>query len=177
MSTTSTTPTGTEPQRAGAWWRALGPNGRRAFGGAFGGYALDAYEDAGLRGLCAEGRWECALEAIRSLALTPSADRSPLRSSPAVSASRRWRVRTLDLKEDHSNDRADRDPERRNDPGAAYARRAPHRRPLAELEHRLDILQPGDRGAAGDLRRWRCRRGPGRDRGCAARLAHQLLVT
>jgi len=33
--------------------------------------ALDAYEDAGLRGLCAEGRWECALDAIRSLALTP----------------------------------------------------------------------------------------------------------
>src|SRR4051794_40289179 len=33
--------------------------------------ALDAYEDAGLRGLCAEGRWECALDAIRSLAPTP----------------------------------------------------------------------------------------------------------
>ena len=27
--------------------------------------AEDAYEDAGIRGLCAEGRWEVALEAIR----------------------------------------------------------------------------------------------------------------
>ena len=27
-----------------AWLRALGPNGRRAFGGAFGGYALDSYD-------------------------------------------------------------------------------------------------------------------------------------
>ncbi|AGA27854.1 hypothetical protein [Singulisphaera acidiphila] len=33
--------------------------------------ALEAYEDGGLRGLCAEGRWEYALEAIRSLALVP----------------------------------------------------------------------------------------------------------
>ena len=33
--------------------------------------ALEAYEDGGLRGLCAEGRWEYALEAIRSLALAP----------------------------------------------------------------------------------------------------------
>ncbi|GMV05078.1 MAG: hypothetical protein AMXMBFR53_13580 [Gemmatimonadota bacterium] len=29
--------------------------------------ALDAWEDAGLRGLCAEGRWEAAVGAIRSL--------------------------------------------------------------------------------------------------------------
>lgn len=29
--------------------------------------ALDAYEDAGIRGLCAEGRWEVALDAMRSL--------------------------------------------------------------------------------------------------------------
>ena len=29
--------------------------------------ALDAYEDAGVRGLCQEGRWEAAVEAIRSL--------------------------------------------------------------------------------------------------------------
>jgi MFS family permease len=28
----------------GAWWRTLGPSGRRAFGGAFGGYGLDAYD-------------------------------------------------------------------------------------------------------------------------------------
>jgi hypothetical protein len=27
--------------------------------------ALAAYEDAGIRGLCAEGRWEAALAAIR----------------------------------------------------------------------------------------------------------------
>lgn len=31
--------------------------------------AADAYEDAGLRGLCVEGRWECALEAIRAIDL------------------------------------------------------------------------------------------------------------
>ncbi|MFF3290274.1 MFS transporter [Streptomyces sp. NPDC003023] len=41
-----------QPQRDGlpeddgalAWMRALGPRGRRAFGGAFGGYALDSYD-------------------------------------------------------------------------------------------------------------------------------------
>lgn len=32
--------------------------------------ALDAYEDAGLRGLCAEGRWECAIDSLRSLPLS-----------------------------------------------------------------------------------------------------------
>lgn len=31
--------------------------------------ALEAYEDAGIRGLCAEGRWECAVSAIRDLDL------------------------------------------------------------------------------------------------------------
>lgn len=31
--------------------------------------ALDAYEDAGLQGLCAEGRWERAIDAVRSLPL------------------------------------------------------------------------------------------------------------
>jgi len=31
--------------------------------------AAAAYEDAGLSGLCAEGRWECALDAIRMLDL------------------------------------------------------------------------------------------------------------
>jgi MFS family permease len=41
MSTTSTVePTTT----TGAWFRTLGPAGRRAFRGAFGGYALDAYD-------------------------------------------------------------------------------------------------------------------------------------
>lgn len=31
--------------------------------------ALAAYEDAGLSGLCHEGAWECAIDAIRSLDL------------------------------------------------------------------------------------------------------------
>jgi hypothetical protein len=30
---------------------------------------LQAYEDAGLSGLCHEGRWECAVDAIRTLDL------------------------------------------------------------------------------------------------------------
>jgi hypothetical protein len=29
--------------------------------------ALQAYEHAGLSGLCEEGRWECAIQAIREL--------------------------------------------------------------------------------------------------------------
>jgi hypothetical protein len=32
--------------------------------------ALEAYEDAGIRGLCAEGRWEAALAAIRHVDLS-----------------------------------------------------------------------------------------------------------
>ncbi|MEV8629828.1 MFS transporter [Streptomyces sp. NPDC051079] len=48
MSTTQTRqPTrGERPDDTGAfaWLRALGPRGRRAFGGAFGGYALDSYD-------------------------------------------------------------------------------------------------------------------------------------
>ena len=31
--------------------------------------ALDAYESAGISGLCAEGRWEIAVQAIRTLDL------------------------------------------------------------------------------------------------------------
>jgi hypothetical protein len=31
--------------------------------------ALEAYEDAGISGLCAEGRWEYAVQAIRTLDL------------------------------------------------------------------------------------------------------------
>lgn len=31
--------------------------------------ALEAHEDAGVRGLCQEGRWEAAIEAIRCLDL------------------------------------------------------------------------------------------------------------
>ena len=33
--------------------------------------ALQAYEDAGLSGLCHEGRWECAVDAIRARPLRP----------------------------------------------------------------------------------------------------------
>ncbi|NEY33654.1 MFS transporter [Streptomyces sp. PRKS01-65] len=56
MSTTppprATSPTGPDPAADGrgaedgafGWLRALGPRGRRAFGGAFGGYALDSYD-------------------------------------------------------------------------------------------------------------------------------------
>ncbi|WP_327322205.1 MFS transporter [Streptomyces sp. NBC_01210] len=47
MSTTQTQPKqGELPEDTGAfaWLRALGPRGRRAFGGAFGGYALDSYD-------------------------------------------------------------------------------------------------------------------------------------
>jgi pentatricopeptide repeat protein len=31
--------------------------------------AVQAYDDAGIRGLCQEGRWECALAALRQLDL------------------------------------------------------------------------------------------------------------
>ncbi|NUK06003.1 MFS transporter [Streptomyces lunaelactis] len=47
MSTTQThAKQGELPEDTGAfaWLRALGPRGRRAFGGAFGGYALDSYD-------------------------------------------------------------------------------------------------------------------------------------
>jgi hypothetical protein len=33
--------------------------------------ALQAYEDAGVQGLCAEGRWEAAVSALRTLDLAP----------------------------------------------------------------------------------------------------------
>ena len=33
--------------------------------------ALQAYEDAGLSGLCHEGRWEYAVDAMRGLPLRP----------------------------------------------------------------------------------------------------------
>jgi hypothetical protein len=36
--------------------------------------ALAAYEDAGVRGLCAEGRWEAALAAIRHVNLSDVLD-------------------------------------------------------------------------------------------------------
>ena len=40
----STTPTETPSTGAFAWFRTLGAQGRRAFVGAFGGYALDSYD-------------------------------------------------------------------------------------------------------------------------------------
>ena len=36
--------------------------------------ALDAYERAGVSGLCGEGRWEIAVQAIRNLDLAPLLD-------------------------------------------------------------------------------------------------------
>ena len=33
--------------------------------------ALQAYEDAGIQGLCAEGRWEAAVSALRTVELAP----------------------------------------------------------------------------------------------------------
>jgi hypothetical protein len=32
---------------------------------------LQAYEDAGVQGLCAEGRWEAAVSALRTVELVP----------------------------------------------------------------------------------------------------------
>jgi len=32
---------------------------------------LQAYEDAGIQGLCAEGRWEAAVSALRTVELAP----------------------------------------------------------------------------------------------------------
>lgn len=37
--------------------------------------AAAAYEDAGVRGLCEEGRWEAAIGAVRSLDLRPLLNR------------------------------------------------------------------------------------------------------
>ena len=33
--------------------------------------ALQAYEDAGILGLCEEGRWEAAVDALRTVELAP----------------------------------------------------------------------------------------------------------
>jgi hypothetical protein len=44
--------------------------------------ALEAYEDAGIRGLCAEGRWEAAVSAIRHVDLSGVLERpGPPRST------------------------------------------------------------------------------------------------
>lgn len=36
--------------------------------------ALDGYEQAQIAGLCQEGAWECAVDAMRKLDLTPIAE-------------------------------------------------------------------------------------------------------
>jgi hypothetical protein len=36
--------------------------------------AVEAYQDAGMRGLCGEGRWELAVQALRELDLEPLLD-------------------------------------------------------------------------------------------------------
>jgi len=36
--------------------------------------AVQAYEDAGISGLCGEGRWEMAVQALRRLDLQPVVD-------------------------------------------------------------------------------------------------------
>jgi hypothetical protein len=46
--------------------------------------ALAAYEDAGVLGLCAEGRWEAAISAMQSLDLAPIAASREEPSGPAV---------------------------------------------------------------------------------------------
>lgn len=40
--------------------------------------ALGAYEQAGISGLCAEGRWELAVDAMRSLDVKRLLERLPL---------------------------------------------------------------------------------------------------
>ena len=42
---------------------------------------IQAYEDGGIQGLCAEGRWELAVSTLRALDLTPL-----LRDCPQASA-------------------------------------------------------------------------------------------
>lgn len=47
--------------------------------------AQDAHEDAGIRGLCCEGAWEAAINALRRVDLAPIlASHSPASHSPAT---------------------------------------------------------------------------------------------
>jgi hypothetical protein len=55
--------------------------------------ALAAYEDAGLSGLCQEGRWECAVEAIRGLDLDSILDTPHARDAEPKGAGRPPRIR------------------------------------------------------------------------------------
>lgn len=45
--------------------------------------ALRAYDDAGIQGLCAEGRWEAAVSALRSVDLAPLLREMPEPPAPA----------------------------------------------------------------------------------------------
>jgi hypothetical protein len=57
--------------------------------------AVAAYEDAGVRGLCAEGRWESAVSAMRALDVggVAGAGTEPPRAPAAPGSSRRRRGR------------------------------------------------------------------------------------
>jgi hypothetical protein len=59
--------------------RALAEAVRQALASA----ALHAYEEGGLSGLCAEGRWELALDALRTADLTPVLHRALGKGRPA----------------------------------------------------------------------------------------------
>ena len=49
--------------------------------------ATAAYEDAGIQGLCEEGRWEAAVSAMRALDLEAIARQSAASADPPPSAS------------------------------------------------------------------------------------------
>jgi hypothetical protein len=53
--------------------------------------AIQAYEDAGVQGLCAEGRWEAAIAAIRQLDLGELSLPDP-RTAPEIHAGRRRKM-------------------------------------------------------------------------------------
>jgi hypothetical protein len=44
--------------------------------------ALDAWEDAGVQGLCAEGRWEVAMGALQQLNLAQALAEPPAPAAP-----------------------------------------------------------------------------------------------
>jgi hypothetical protein len=46
--------------------------------------AVRAYEDAGIQGLCLEGRWEAAVGAMRSLDLTPTLESARIAENDSV---------------------------------------------------------------------------------------------
>ena len=48
--------------------------------------ALEAFEEAGISGLCLEGRWEIAVQAIRTLDLRPLVPQGAPEQPPAADA-------------------------------------------------------------------------------------------